>query len=195
MLKPKSCVKRLKSKSSKNVPVEICEYDATWPLKFEKQKNDIVNAIGNKAAAIEHIGSTAVPELGAKPIIDIMVGLQKLSDAEDCIEPLKKIGYEYVPELETEIPERRYFHKGPSNMPKKHYHLHMVRIHSEFWKVQILFRDYLRMHSDSAQDYFRLKKELAAKYRLNREAYTDAKTSFIKSTIAKARSESRISSR
>ena len=70
----------------------------------------------------------------------------------------------------------------------------MVQIHSEFWKVQILFRDYLRMHSDSAQEYFRLKKELAAKYRLNREAYTEAKTSFIRSTIAQARSENSTSS-
>jgi GrpB-like predicted nucleotidyltransferase (UPF0157 family) len=183
----------LKKESWRNAPVEICEYDAAWPLKFEKQKIDILNAIGNKVAAIEHIGSTAVTGLGAKPIIDIMVGLRKLSDADDCIEPLRKIGYEYVPELEAEIPERRYFHKGPSNMPKKHYHLHMVQIHGEFWKVQILFRDYLRMHSDSAQEYFRLKRQLAARHRLNREAYTEAKTSFIKSTIAKARSEKSIS--
>ncbi len=184
----------LKKSNRERAPVEICKYDTTWPLKFEKQKSDIMNAIGDKVVAIEHIGSTAVPGLGAKPVVDIMVGLNEIDDAEDCIEPLKKIGYEYVPELEAEIPERRYFHKGPSNVPKKHYHLHMVQMHSEFWKVQILFRDYLRTHSDSAQEYFRLKKGLAAKYRLNREAYTEAKTSFIKSTIAKARSESRISS-
>jgi GrpB-like predicted nucleotidyltransferase (UPF0157 family) len=184
----------LKKKSWQRALVEICEYDVKWPLKFEKQKSDIMKAIGNKVVAIEHIGSTAVPGLGAKPIIDIMVGLQKLRDADDCIDPLKKIGYEYVPELEVEIPERRYFHKSPSSVLKKHYHLHMVQIHGEFWKVQILFRDYLRTHSDSAQEYFRLKKELAAKYRLNREAYTEAKTSFIRSTISKARSESLISS-
>ncbi len=167
----------------------MCEYDAEWPLKFEKQKNDLMNVIGNKIAAIEHIGSTAVPGLGAKPIIDIMVGLRLLSDAEDCIEPLRRIGYEYVPDLETEIPERRYFHKGPSYIPKKHYHLHMVKIHGEFWNAQILFRDYLRTHVHSAQKYFKLKKDLAAKYRLNREAYTKAKTSFIKSTIKKAKTE------
>ena len=177
-----------KKKSWENVPVEICEYDTAWPLKFEEQKGDLMKAIGNKVVAIEHIGSTAVPGLGAKPIIDIMVGLRQLSDAEDCIEPLRRIGYEYVPELEAEIPERRYFHKGPSNLPKKHYHLHMVEIHREFWNAQILFRDYLKTHSDAAQEYFKLKKDLAAKYRLNREAYTEAKTSFIRSTIAKARS-------
>jgi len=184
----------LKKNRRKRAPVEICEYDSTWTLKFEKQKRDITNALGNKVLAIEHIGSTAVPGLGAKPIIDIMVGLRQLNDAEDCIEPLKKIGYEYVPELETETPERRYFQKGPSNVPRKHYHLHMVEIHSEFWNTHILFRDYLRTHPLSAQEYFRLKKDLAAKYRLNREAYTEAKTKFIKSTIAKARNEHNVSS-
>ena len=184
----------MKKNSRERAPVEICEYDTAWPLKFEKQKVDIVKAVGNKVVAIEHIGSTAVPGLGAKPIIDIMVGLRRLSDAEDCVEPLRKIGYEYVPELEAEIPERRYFHKGPSNVPKKHYHLHMVEIDGEFWNIQILFRDYLRMHSDSAREYFELKKSLAARYRLNREAYTEAKTPFIKSTIAKARNEQTVSS-
>ena len=179
----------MKKNSWEEVPVEIYEYDTAWPLKFEKQKSDIMKAIGEKVAAMEHIGSTAVLGLGAKPIIDIMVGLRRLSDAKDCIEPLRRIGYEYVPKLETEIPERRYFHKGPSNMPEKHYHLHMVEVGSEFWKVQILFRDYLRTHSDSAQEYFKLKKDLAAKHRLNREAYTEAKTSFIKSTITKARNQ------
>ncbi len=184
----------MKRNSRERAPVEICEYDTAWPLKFEKQKGDLMNAIGNKVVAIEHIGSTAVPGLGAKPIIDIMVGLRQLSDAEDCIEPLRRIGYAYVPELEAEIPERRYFHKGPSNVPEKHYHLHMVEIHGEFWSVQILFRDYLRTHSDSAREYFKLKKKLAAKYRLNREAYTDAKSSFIKSTIAKARDQHTVNS-
>jgi GrpB-like predicted nucleotidyltransferase (UPF0157 family) len=179
----------MKKNSREKVPVEICEYDATWPLKFEEQRDSLMNAIGNKVVAVEHIGSTAVPGLGAKPIIDIMIGLRQLSDAEDCIEPLRRIGYDYVPELEAEIPERRYFHKGPSNVPKKHYHLHMVEINGKFWNAQILFRDYLRTHPDSAQEYLKLKKDLAAKYRLNREAYTEAKTSFIESTIAKARNQ------
>jgi GrpB-like predicted nucleotidyltransferase (UPF0157 family) len=184
----------LKKDTWKRAPVEIWEYDIAWPLKFEEQKADIMNAIGDKVAGIEHIGSTAVPGLGAKPIIDVMVGLRRLSDAVDCIEPLRRIGYDYVPELEAQIPERRYFHKGPSNVPEKHYHLHMAEMNGEFWNVQVLFRDYLRSHSDCAREYFELKKDLAAKYRLNREAYNEAKTSFIKATIAKARNEHSASS-
>ncbi len=169
--------------------MEICEYDAKWPQKFERQRRGLVKAIGDKAVAIEHIGSTAVPGLGAKPVIDIMVGLRQLSDAADCIEPLKKIDYRYVPKLEAEIPERRFFQKGSSSVPEKHYHLHLAEMDSEFWNDHILFRDYLRRHPDVAQEYCRLKKFLAAKHRLDREAYTEGKTSFINSILARARKQ------
>jgi GrpB-like predicted nucleotidyltransferase (UPF0157 family) len=155
---------------------------------FDREKTLILNAIGSEAICIEHIGSTAVPGLGAKPIIDIMVGISRLSDAKRCINPLERIGYEYVPEYEDSIPERRYFRKGP-NEPNKHYHLHMVEYDSEFWKRQLFFRDYLRTHPKAASEYFKLKKQLAVKYHLNREGYTDAKTSFITSILSKANSK------
>ncbi len=145
----------------------------------------IQKAIGHIIVGIEHIGSTAVPSLGAKPIIDILVAVNHLSDAEQCIEPLQSIGYEYVPEYEESIPERRYFHKG--GPPKEqHYHLHMVELTSDFWKKHLLFRDHLRTHPKIAQKYHELKKRLALKYGSDREGYTEAKTSFIKSTCAKA---------
>lgn len=125
--------------------------------------------------------------MGAKPIIDIMVGVRRLSDAQGCIGPLEAIGYEYVPEYEVSIPERRYFRKGPSSLPNEHYHLHMVEYNGDFWKRHLLFRDYLRAHPRAAGKYHKLKKELAAKYRLNRDAYTEAKTLFIESIISKAK--------
>ena len=155
---------------------------------FDREKALILNALGNKAIGIEHIGSTAVSGLGAKPIIDIMVGVHCLSDARRCIRPLERIDYEYVPEYEDSMPERRYFRKGP-NEPNKHYHLHMVEYDGEFWKRYLLFRDYLRKHPKTASEYFRLKKQLAVKYRLNREGYTEAKTSFVTSIVSKANSE------
>jgi GrpB-like predicted nucleotidyltransferase (UPF0157 family) len=130
--------------------------------------------------------------LGAKPIIDIMVGMRHLSDAQGCIGPLETIGYEYVPEYQVSIPERRYFRKGPSNVPNKHYHLHMVEYDSDFWRRHLLFRDYLRAHPRTAKEYHRLKKELAAKYRFNRDAYTEAKTLFIESIVAKASGSNRL---
>ena len=116
-----------------------------------------------------------------------MVAVNRLSDAEKCIEPLESIGYEYVPEYNDIIPERRYFHKGP---PGAHtHHLHMVELTSDFWERHLLFRDFLRAHPEEAQQYYQMKKELAAKSGSDRDAYTDAKTSFIESVVAKARAE------
>lgn len=108
-----------------SLPVKMANYDPNWPKLFEKEKNLILGAVGRIVVGIEHIGSTAVPGLGAKPIIDILVAVSHLSDAKRCIEPLKMIGYEYQPRFEADIPERRFFGKGEP--PKEqHYHLHMV---------------------------------------------------------------------
>jgi GrpB-like predicted nucleotidyltransferase (UPF0157 family) len=121
-----------------------------------------------------------------------MVAVRHLSDAHGCIEPLEAIGYEYVPEYEVSIPERRYFRKGPSNRPNRHFHLHMVEYDGDFWKRHLLFRDYLRAHPHAAREYHKLKKGLAAKYRLNRDAYTEAKTLFIESVVSKASGGNRL---
>jgi GrpB-like predicted nucleotidyltransferase (UPF0157 family) len=166
--------------------VEIVDYDPQWPLIYEEEKRRILQVIEHIIVRIEHIGSTAVPNLGAKPIIDIMVAVNHLGDAEKCIEPLQRIGYEYQPEQEASRPERRFFRKG--NPPKEqHYHLHMVELTSDFWKRHLLFRDYLRTHPKIAQKYYELKKRLAIEYSSDREGYTNAKTSFIESVVAKTK--------
>ena len=130
------------------------------------------------------VGSTSVPCLVAKPIIDIMAALRRLVDARACIEPLQTIGYEYVPEHEASIPERRYFRKGPPGA--RTHHLHMVELRSGFWEGHLLFRDFLRAHPDVADGYYRLKVRLAVELGLGRGAYTDAKASFIESVVARA---------
>jgi len=165
--------------------VEIVDYDPKWSTSYENEKTLILTVVGHIITAIEHIGSTAVLGLGAKPTIDIMVSVRRLSDAKKCIKPLSSIGYEHQPQHETSMPERRFFRKGEP--PKEqHYHLHMVEKESDFWKRHLLFRDYLRTHPETAQEYYKLKKELASKYGTNREGYTEAKTSFIESVVAKA---------
>jgi len=174
--------------SEMNPPVRIVNYDHQWIVLFTNEKRLIQDVIGHIIVKIEHIGSTAVPKLGAKPIIDIIIAVNNLSDAKKCIGPLKSIGYEYVPEHENSMPERRYFHKGKP--PKEqHYHLHMVELASDFWKRHLLFRDYLRTHPEVAQEYFELKMRLATKYSSDREEYTEAKTSFIESVVSKAKAE------
>jgi GrpB-like predicted nucleotidyltransferase (UPF0157 family)/predicted RNA-binding protein associated with RNAse of E/G family len=172
--------------------VQIVDYDIRWPSIYAEERDRILKATGNRLAAIEHVGSTAVPRLGAKPIIDIMVAVRELSDANKWIPPLKSIGYEYVPEQEKEIPERRFFRKGPEGVPNEHFHLHMVEQSGAFWKKHLLFRDYLRSHPEVAQQYCRLKVELAKKCSSDREAYTEAKTSFIESVIAEAEAKPRL---
>jgi GrpB-like predicted nucleotidyltransferase (UPF0157 family) len=168
--------------------VEIVEYDSKWAVLYREEKAKIVAAIGHLALAVEHIGSTAVVGLGAKPIIDIMVGVRGLSDAQLCMEPLKNLGYRYQPEHEATMPERRYFGKGEP--PKEqHYHLHMVEKDGEFWRRHLAFRDYLRTHPETSKQYCEFKKRLASKYGSDREGYTRAKTSFIELVVAKALSK------
>jgi GrpB-like predicted nucleotidyltransferase (UPF0157 family) len=168
-------------------PVIIVEYNPQWLALYEEEKERILCLIGDKVVTIEHIGSTAVLGLGAKPIIDIMVAVQRLADAEECIELLTSIGYEYHPEGEVGFPERRFFHKGAPEAPT--YHLNMVELTSDFWERHLLFRDFLRAHPEVAGHYYQLKKELAAKYGSDREGYTEAKTPFIEPVVARARVE------
>jgi GrpB-like predicted nucleotidyltransferase (UPF0157 family) len=165
--------------------VEIVEYDLNWAKLYREEKAKIVAAIGRLAVAIEHIGSTAVVGLGAKPIIDIMVGVNSLSDAQQYMEPLRGLGYKYQPEHEDTMSERRYFNKGEPP-EEQHYHLHMVEEGGEFWKRHLAFRDYLRTHPETSRQYCELKKKLASEYGSDREGYTEAKTSFIESVVVKA---------
>jgi GrpB-like predicted nucleotidyltransferase (UPF0157 family) len=167
------------------VPVIMAEYDPRWPALYDAERDRILAVTGNSVLRIEHIGSTAVPGLGSKPIIDIMAAVRRLQDAEGCIPPLQGIGYEYVPEYNELIPERRYFHKGPPEA--RTFHLHMVELTSEFWERQLLFRDWLRSHPEDAQEYHELKQRLAAQFGNDREGYTEAKGPFIESIVARAR--------
>ena len=169
--------------------IVITGYNPQWPLLYEEEKSRILATIGYHVVAIDHVGSTAVPSLGAKPIIDIMVAVHRLADAESCIVLLSTSGYEYVPLEEAGIPERRYFRKGTPQA--RTHHLHTVERISEFWERHLLFRDFLRAYPEVVQQYYELKKELTAWCGSDREGYTEAKTSFIESVTARARLEHR----
>jgi GrpB-like predicted nucleotidyltransferase (UPF0157 family) len=136
----------------------------------------LLSQIGRWSRGIEHIGSTAVPGLAAKPVIDIMPGVLSMADAESCIEGMRRLGYEYVPEFEDALPDRRYFRKGH---PEQKWHVHIVEVGGPFWRRHIAFRDYLRAHPEAAGKYAALKRRLAAQYPYDSLAYTDAKSEFI----------------
>jgi GrpB-like predicted nucleotidyltransferase (UPF0157 family) len=159
----------------------IKEYDPRWQTFFEAERDELMEAIGHYVADIQHVGSTAVAGLAAKPVIDIMIGLRRLLDAQDCIMPVEAMEYEYVPEFENEFPERRYFRKSKNG--HRTHQIHLVEINSDFWKRTLFFRDHLRANPQTANDYAILKKELASKFENDRDGYTNAKTDFIERVL------------
>jgi GrpB-like predicted nucleotidyltransferase (UPF0157 family) len=164
-------------------PLVLSPYSPLWPAVFDVQKQELQRLLG-EAVAIEHVGSTAVPGLGAKPIIDIMAGTPDLAIVERRIPDLVAAGWRYVPEFEKALPERRYFTRY-DGAPGK-FHLHAVVYGTPFWKRTIAFRDALRGNEQLAQQYWRLKQRLAARFPNDRAAYTDAKGEFIRTVLAGA---------
>lgn len=159
--------------------ITVVDYDPRWPDMYKREKDEITGALSGQVSAIEHVGSTSVPGLASKPIVDIMVGVASVERLDQCIEPLRRIGYEYDPDWEISLPSRRYFQKMDSENRHTH-HIHIVLRGSDFWERHVHFRDYLRAHPDTARAYGELKKRLAAEHQSGL-AYTFAKTEFIRS--------------
>jgi GrpB-like predicted nucleotidyltransferase (UPF0157 family) len=180
-------------------PIVIADYDSVWAQRFERERMEIVRACGAAAfVRIEHVGSTAVPGLAAKPIIDIMPGLRSLDDAPPLVQRLARIGYEYVPEYEQPnaidegMPFRRYFRKDVNG--ERAFHMHMVEADSDFFRTHLLFRDFLRISRADAEEYARVKRRVAAEYNATvtpqsniNLGYTDKKSDCINAIMAKAR--------
>jgi GrpB-like predicted nucleotidyltransferase (UPF0157 family) len=174
--------------------VLLVPYDPAWPRRFEDERAALQESIGLWATRIEHMGSTSVPGLAAKPIIDIMVGLRSLDDAGECIPRVVALGYEYVPEFENEMPYRRFFRRDSTGHEDEDWqptarsaHIHMVELTHWFFRDHLLFRDYLRAHPESARAYEALKHRLALEHAGDREAYADAKSDFVQAALAAAR--------
>ncbi|NEQ21399.1 MAG: GrpB family protein [Microcoleus sp. SIO2G3] len=166
--------------------IEVVEYDSYWSTLFEQESIRILNALGSdKVVAIEHFGSTAVPDLAAKPIVDLMVGVHSLEAAQFLIPLLEAL--EYVYWRDDPRPGRMFFVKGmpPYGLRRTH-HVHVVEAYSEFWE-RLLFRDYLRSHPEEAKCYERLKCDLAVRFRTDRERYTKGKSAYIQTIMEKAR--------
>ena len=111
--------------------VTLVPYDPAWPRQFDEERRALAAVFAGSEAVSEHVGSTAVPGLGAKPVIDIMVGVPVLAAVDDRISALEAAGYEYVQEYEKQLPDRRYFRK-PRLGPRA-FHVHCVVIGSDFW--------------------------------------------------------------
>ncbi len=168
--------------------VIIVEYEPLWPVLFEQEATRLRQILAQKLLiCIEHFGSTAVPGLAAKPVIDLLVGVHSLTLAKQvAVSQLEALGYSYWPD--NPDPRRMFFVKGlPPNGPRTH-HIHMVEPNSELWE-RLLFRDYLRQHLDEAQRYANLKRDLAQRFTTDREAYTSGKAEYVQSVMQRARQE------
>ena len=153
--------------------VRLAPYYSEWADIFEEEKRLLMSAVGDYIIDIQHIGSTAIPDMIAKPIIDIGIAIADFDEGKICIEPIERLGYIY--KGENGIPRRHYFVKGD---PTTH-HLHIVEHKSEEWRKNIIFRDALRADKNLAKEYAKLKMELADKFRNDRVSYTGGKTAFV----------------
>jgi GrpB-like predicted nucleotidyltransferase (UPF0157 family) len=162
-------------------PILVVDYSADWPILYEQEKIQILDALGNTIADIQHIGSTSVPGLAAKPVIDILLGVEHVPPQAAGISALETLGYHYCGKLG--IPGRHYFRRG---MPRTH-QIHLVKLDSQFWETHILFRDFLRTHPDAAQQYEALKRNLAVQFRADRKRYTNSKAPLIEQMLVQAR--------
>lgn len=165
--------------------VVIVEYDATWPARFDVERARLRHLLRPLSLRIEHIGSTAVPGLAAKPIIDIMIGCASLAEFQPFIAALEADDWRYVLKYEDVMPFRRFLGKPAAG--ERRFNLHVVEVGCDFWREHLLFRDHLRRNAETAATYERLKRELAAKHSSDREAYTDAKGPFICSVVEAAK--------
>ncbi len=163
-----------------NDEIIIVDYREEWPELFQTEKQLVAEALGDTIAGIEHVGSTAVPGLSAKPIIDILVLVEKLESGWFYAGKLEKLDYLYWDNPDR--PDHYFLKKGS---PRTH-HIHIMVSNSVEHLRYVAFREYLRTHPETIADYEQLKKELAEKFRDDREAYTEAKTEFIKSIEIKA---------
>ncbi|HYW11313.1 MAG TPA: GrpB family protein [Longimicrobium sp.] len=163
--------------------VAVVEYDPAWPAAFRALARRAAEAIGERVMAVEHVGSTSVPGLAAKPVVDLSVVVRG-EDVAHAIERLAPLGYVY--RGEQGIPGRHAFRSPPREA--KH-HLYVCVPESPGLRDHLLFRDHLRAHPDAAAAYAALKRRLATEHRDDRDAYQQAKSAFIEAVTRRAEAE------
>ena len=169
--------------------IEVVDYDPVWIAAFEKEAALLNAVFGQRVVEVHHIGSTAVPNLDAKPIIDILVVLDNTDDINSFDRAMEDIGYRVRGEcLDAPIPGtpgRFYFTKETNGVRSHHVHVY-AKGHADIFD-KLAFRDYLRAHKDTATIYGELKLRIAAEHRFDNIGYMTAKDGFVKSTLIEAR--------
>ncbi len=160
--------------------VRLEPHNPEWRKLFETEKSALQKILGDKFIAAEHVGSTAIPDLKAKPILDLMLAIPDLDDWEWLKEPLAKLGYEFRRDFRNEQ-GHILFVKGPEEN-RTHY-LKITELNSDFWTEHILFRDYLVNNPQYREEYQKLKENLFDSHAGNREPYTKGKEEFVRKIL------------
>ena len=160
--------------------VTLVPHNEEWHRIFEEEKVFILDAVGDRTLVVEHIGSTSICGISAKPILDIMVGVPRFEQELTFTKAIESLGYEY--KGENGVPERHFFGKGTPRTV----HLNVVSFGGDFWLSHIAFRDYLKQNPDAARDYDRLKSSLAKRFADDRESYTNGKLQFVEKILVLA---------
>jgi GrpB-like predicted nucleotidyltransferase (UPF0157 family) len=162
-------------------PVEIVDYAPAWAAAFTELGAGLRKVLGDVAVRIDHIGSTSVPGLAAKPVIDVQISVRSLEPLDAFRVPLQDLGFVY----RADNPERtkRYFREPPG---RRRTHIHVRQLGSFSQQFPLLFRDYLRCHPAAAAEYAAVKRRCAAEFRNDRGGYVEAKESFVWDIIRRA---------
>ena len=171
--------------------IHIVPYDYRWPVLFEQEEAWLRNTLpANLILAIEHFGSTAIPGMEAKPVIDVLLAVPSLEEARGHIKLIEGLDYAFW--ADNPKTDRLFFVKGLPPAPARTHHLHITEPEGELWN-RLAFRDYLRVRLADADRYVALKRELAARYPNDREAYTAGKEDFVREIMQKADDEGFVS--
>ncbi len=163
--------------------VRLVPYQTAWAELFQQEAERLRAALGDHLVRAEHVGSTAIPGLDAKPILDIAVAVQSMADESLFEGALAPLGY--VHKSDNDMPGRLYFVKRLPDDRSTH-HLNITELGTECWVEHVVFRDYLLAHPEAKAEYLRLKRELARRHPADRRAYGEGKETFIRRILALA---------
>jgi GrpB-like predicted nucleotidyltransferase (UPF0157 family) len=170
-------------------PVIVVDYDPAWPGQFEELRQALAGGLGDVAQRIEHVGSTSVPGLTAKPILDIDIVIESRAILPAAIERLAMLGYEHQGDLDVDGREAFRSRGAPTVHPPRTWpahHLYVCARDNRELRRHLTFRDWLRSHDEDATSYGRLKRELARRFPNDMDEYCEAKTDFVEGILARA---------
>ena len=158
--------------------MRVVDYDPSWPDRFDEESSALRDALGEVLVRVHHIGSTSVPGLAAKPVIDVCLEVRELEALDACDDSMRSLGY--VPRGEFGIPGRRYYPKGGED---RTHHVHAYASGDPLVAKHLALRDYLRAHPEAARAYAEIKREASAKHRTDPDGYLAHKDEFVRRTI------------